>query len=288
MISNIGKMCDRFIKFYKNPSLYDMEESTLGNITKRKWLYLCSLIRNSSKILSNDQLPKKYFNYDKLNEDISHMMILWHIKYNKRTKKYSLKLIGFLLAEEDDNRDSIMIDSLCCNFMKKSGTLLMTWFINYCKDFYNSIELYSLLSTLNYYRRFNFKHSKEGMSEDKNITDLYENISSIKYPNEEISYNILKYEKSLTYKEDEFIYKQTIKKYFELEYIPDEPLFDYLDLNEKYFNKNTLINGENGLYALVNLLIKKKFTKEYCTQRQLLMNDNDYTADGFYMVLNLY
>tara|TARA_Y100000590_G_C15637980_1_gene983759 strand:- start:366 stop:1211 length:846 start_codon:yes stop_codon:yes gene_type:complete len=277
-------MCDRFIKLYKNPFLYERPEKYYGKVTKKEWVYLCSLIRNASTVLSNNQLPKRYFSYDKLNEDISHMGILWYIKYNRRVRTYSHKMIGFLLAIEDDDDDSIMIDSLCCHYMKRSGTLLMTWFMNYCKDLYIKIELYSLLSTLNYYRRFNFIHSKDYENEDSDITKLYNNILSIKYPNEEMTYNILKYEKALHYKNIELLYNDSIKKYFDLDYLPEEPMFRYLQFDEKYFNKHSIVNGENGLYTLVNLLIKKKFTKEYCTSRQLFMNETDYTDDGFYMV----
>ena len=197
---------------YKNPFLYQQTNHFKHKTTQKQWCYLSSLIRNSSKILSNNHLPKQYFNYDKLNEDISHMVILWYIRYNSRTKSYGLTMIGFLLAIEDEDNDSIIIDALCCHYMKKSGTLLMTWFIHYCKPYYLKIELYSLLSTLIYYRKFNFIHSYNGAMEDKYISTLYNNIYTIHYLNEETAYNTLKYEKSLMYKDHVSIFNETIKK----------------------------------------------------------------------------
>lgn len=283
-----NKMCDRFIKCYKNPFLYHQNKEQISKTTKTQWLYLSSLVRNSSKILSNDHLPKQYFNYDKLKEEISHMVVLWYIKYNSRVKSYGLKMIGFILAIEEEETDSITIDAICSHYKKRSGTLLMTWFIRYCKNQYCKIELYSLLSTLNYYRKFGFIHSfSKKETEDKEISDLYCIIKDTIYHDEKTCYNILKYEKILQYNYFDSFYYQSIKHYFELEYVFDEPIFDTLELDEKNFNQESIKTGRNGLYDLIKCLIKHKFIKDICTERQLFMTDYDYTADGFYMVLYL-
>ena len=281
-------MSERFISIYKNPYLY-----TNDKLSKTRWCYLCSLIRNSCTTLSNDQLPKLYFNYDKLNDDISHMFIIWCITINPRTKYNTQKMVGFLLANEEKSTNQsthdniITIDSLCCYYMKHSGTLLLNAFINFAKKNYTQIKLYSLLSSLNFYRRFNFIHSFDKNIESTEITQAYKHISNINYQNEAISYIVLKYEKALYFNHNKLMYNDTIKKYFDIDYIPQQSIFYFLNLNEKYFNKESKINGHHGLYSLISLLIKHKFTKENYTDRLLFMNDYDYTADGFYMTLYL-